>query len=64
MVDLVFETLTQARAEGVTVLLVEQYVERALAFADDAVIMNRGQIVWRGPTSDAGAELVAGYLGA
>jgi branched-chain amino acid transport system ATP-binding protein len=64
MVDLVFETLTLARAEGVTVLLVEQYVERALAFADDAVIMNRGQIAWRGPTSDAGAELVSGYLGA
>ncbi len=63
MVDLVFETLTKARAEGVTVLLVEQYVERALEFADDAIIMNRGLVAWRGPAADAGAELVAGYLG-
>ncbi len=63
LVDLVFESLTRAREEGVTVLLVEQYVERALAFADEAVILRRGRLVWRGPASEAGDELVAGYLG-
>lgn len=63
LVDLVFSTLTRARAEGVAVLLVEQYVERALEFADDAVIMNRGRIVWRGPASTAGGQLATGYLG-
>jgi len=64
MVDLVFDALIRARAEGVTVLLVEQYVERALAFADEAVILRRGRVAWRGPVSDARSELVAEYLGA
>ena len=63
LVDLVFESLERARAEGVTVVLVEQYVERALAFAEDAVILRRGRLAWRGPARDAHAELVAGYLG-
>ncbi len=63
LVDLVFESLTRAREEGVTVLLVEQYVERALEFADEAVILRRGRLVWHGPAGEAAAELVAGYLG-
>jgi branched-chain amino acid transport system ATP-binding protein len=63
LVDLVFESLARARSEGVTVLLVEQYVERALAFADDAVILRQGEVVWRGPAGEAETELVAGYLG-
>ena len=63
LVDLVFDSLRRAREEGVTILLIEQYVERALSLADDAVILRRGRVAWRGPASDAGAELVAGYLG-
>ena len=38
-------------------------MQRALAFADRAVILRRGRVVWDGPTSKAGDELVAGYLG-
>jgi branched-chain amino acid transport system ATP-binding protein len=63
LVDLVFESLARARAQGVTTVLVEQYVDRALEFADEAVILRRGEIVWRGAASAAGAETVAGYLG-
>lgn len=63
LVDTIFDALTRARAEGVTVLLVEQYVERALAFADDAVILRRGEVAWKGRAADAGTELVASYLG-
>jgi branched-chain amino acid transport system ATP-binding protein len=63
LVDLVFESLEQARREGVTILLIEQYVERALSLANEAVILRRGLVVWRGPASDAREELVAGYLG-
>jgi len=63
LVDLVFDALTRAREEGVAVLLVEQYVERALEFADRAVILRRGRVVWHGAASDAASELVAGYLG-
>ncbi|HSO94923.1 MAG TPA: ABC transporter ATP-binding protein [Acidimicrobiia bacterium] len=63
LVDTIFDALTRARAEGVTVVLIEQYVERALAFADDAVIMRRGAVAWQGRAADAGTELVSSYLG-
>ena len=48
LVDLVFESLERARNEGVTVLLIEQFVERALGFADEAVILRHGLVGWRG----------------
>jgi branched-chain amino acid transport system ATP-binding protein len=63
MVDLVFESLRQARAEGITVLLIEQFVERALGFADEAVILRHGLVGWRGHARDAGTELLTEYLG-
>lgn len=63
LVDIVFESLDRARAEGVTVLLVEQYVERALDFADEAVILSRGRVAWHGPTAEARSELLTEYLG-
>jgi branched-chain amino acid transport system ATP-binding protein len=64
LVDLVFESLGKARDEGVTILLIEQYVERALALADEAAILRRGRVAWRGPATEAHEQLVAGYLGA
>jgi branched-chain amino acid transport system ATP-binding protein len=63
LVDLVFESLEQAREQGVTVLLIEQYAEKALALADEAVILRRGRVAWHGSSTEAGAQLVAGYLG-
>jgi branched-chain amino acid transport system ATP-binding protein len=63
MVDLVFESLATARDAGITVLLIEQFVERALGFADDAVVLRHGLVGWQGPAADAGNELVAEYLG-
>jgi branched-chain amino acid transport system ATP-binding protein len=63
MVDVVFESLKRARDEGVTVLLIEQFVERALGFADEAVILRHGLVGWRGHARDAGSELLAEYLG-
>jgi branched-chain amino acid transport system ATP-binding protein len=63
VVDLVFESLATARDEGITVLLIEQFVERALAFADDAVVLRHGLVGWQGPAAEAGDELLAEYLG-
>jgi len=63
LVDLVFDSLRTARDEGVSILLIEQYVERALGLANEAVILRRGRVGWRGPASEAHGELVAGYLG-
>lgn len=63
MVDLVFDALTRARGQGVTIMLVEQYVERALAFADDALVMRQGEVAWRGAAADAHDHVLASYLG-
>ena len=63
VVDVVFESLARARDEGITVLLVEQFVERALGLADRAVILRRGVVGWSGDASAAGDELLAEYLG-
>jgi ABC-type multidrug transport system ATPase subunit len=64
MVDTVFAGLAQAREAGVTVLLIEQFVHRALAYADDCVILSRGQAAWNGPATDAKDEVLHRYLGA
>jgi branched-chain amino acid transport system ATP-binding protein len=63
MIDVVFETLTRAREAGVSVLLIEQYADRALTFADRAVILRRGKVVWDGEAAHAREHMVAGYLG-
>jgi len=63
LVDLVFNALDQARADGVAILLIEQFVERALEFADRAVILRRGRVAWEGKAHDARAELITEYLG-
>ena len=45
LADEMFELFARLKASGVTVLLVEQNVERALAIADRAYIMDQGVIV-------------------
>ena len=63
MVDAVFEGLDRARTDGVAILLVEQFVERALEFTDEAIVMRRGRVAWRGPSASAHREALAEYLG-
>lgn len=63
VVDVIFESLERARSEGVSVLLIEQYVDRALAFADEVVILRRGRVGWKGASADANEALLEEYLG-
>jgi ABC-type branched-subunit amino acid transport system ATPase component len=63
MVDLVFEGLQAAREAGTSILLIEQYVHRALGFADDCLILQRGTVAWAGPADQAETEALAHYLG-
>lgn len=65
LVDAMFDFLARLAAEGSSVLLVEQYVSRALALADTAYILARGQMVFAGePAELADTDLFAHYLGA
>jgi branched-chain amino acid transport system ATP-binding protein len=64
MVDEIFAIVRHIRQEGVTVLLVEQHVAKALAVADDAHVLERGRLVASGPAADVGRlSLVRAYLG-
>jgi branched-chain amino acid transport system ATP-binding protein len=59
----VFEGLEQARQAGITIVLTEQFVHRALSMADTCVILMRGKVGWFGPASEAGQEVLDRYLG-
>jgi branched-chain amino acid transport system ATP-binding protein len=64
LVEQVFDALAQIVAAGTSLLIVEQYVTRALELADDVYLMNRGQIVFSGAAADLQAEDVfERYLG-
>jgi branched-chain amino acid transport system ATP-binding protein len=59
----VFEGLEKARRSGITIVLTEQFVHRALAMADGCVILTRGNVGWSGAADDAGQEVIDRYLG-
>ena len=64
LVDEVFEFLGRLAAAGTALLLVEQYVTRALALADHVYLLNRGQVAFAGePREVAGDDLLAHYMG-
>ena len=59
----VFEGLEEARRAGITIVLSEQFVHRALDMADTCVILTRGHVGWTGTSSEAGQEVIDRYLG-
>ena len=63
MVDVVFDGLQRARQAGVTVVMIEQYVHRALGFADRCIVLQRGVVAWEGPANIAKDEVLRHYLG-
>ena len=65
IVDRLFSVLRAAADEGVGVLLVEQYVHKALAIADRVYVMDRGRIAISGAAVDLRErvdEIQASYL--
>jgi branched-chain amino acid transport system ATP-binding protein len=65
IVDEIFEFLGRLAADGVALLLVEQYVTKALALADHVYTLARGRITFAGePAELAGDDVFARYLGA
>jgi len=63
VVERVFESVRAIRDQGITVIIIEQFVHRALAFADRCVILARGTAGWQGSPDEAGAEVLDRYLG-
>ena len=63
VVERVFESIETIRASGITVIVIEQFVHRALEMADRCVILTRGAVGWQGPAQEAGPEVLDRYLG-
>jgi ABC-type branched-subunit amino acid transport system ATPase component/branched-subunit amino acid ABC-type transport system permease component len=64
VVDEIFATVEQLKSAGVAVLLVEQYVTRAIAISDKVVLLDKGEVSYHGAASAVDeATLVQGYLG-
>jgi branched-chain amino acid transport system ATP-binding protein len=62
IVDQVFEALGRSREQGVTVMIIEQFVGAALELADNAIVLRRGTLAWAGPAGAAGEQLAQNYL--
>jgi branched-chain amino acid transport system ATP-binding protein len=61
----IFRTIGELRAAGVSVLLVEQNAQAALAIADRAYVMELGEFILSGPAKDIATNqrVAASYLG-
>jgi branched-chain amino acid transport system ATP-binding protein len=64
IIDEIFEYLHQLASQGAALLLVEQYVARALELADFVYILNKGRVQFVGESAELGEEqILASYLG-
>ncbi len=63
--SLVLENIQRIRAQGVTIIMVEQNVRGALAISTDAIVMDLGRIVVTGSPQDIlqDERIAAAYLG-
>jgi branched-chain amino acid transport system ATP-binding protein len=65
LVHEVGRTIAQLKAEGQSIVLVEQNIKLTLDLADDVVIINTGRVVFRGPASGIRLDdaIVSQHLG-
>lgn len=65
VVQEVFETIRQLKANGITLLLVEQFARSALEVADYAYVMERGRVAVEGTPAELSQNerMLAAYLG-
>jgi branched-chain amino acid transport system ATP-binding protein len=58
VVDNIFAFLEKLASERVALLLVEQYVSRALALASVVYLLNQGTIVYSGPANELDEDTI------
>jgi branched-chain amino acid transport system ATP-binding protein len=64
IVEEIFVFLRQLAAEGASLLLVEQYVTKALKIADFVYVLNRGEVAFAGEPGELGSdEIFQQYIG-
>jgi|ERR1700683_41863 len=64
IIDDVYEHLLRVRELGVSLIVIEQFIQRALAMADQVLLLRRGTVAWAGPAGQTTADdLLARYIG-
>jgi branched-chain amino acid transport system ATP-binding protein len=63
VVEELYGIVSSLAADGISILVVEQFVHTVLAVADSAAVMVHGQIVTTGSPADVSASLADVYLG-
>ncbi len=53
----IWQCLVQLRQTGLTIIVIDKYIRRLIAFADRHVILEKGRVAWRGSSQElAGNE--------
>ncbi|WAX58475.1 ABC transporter ATP-binding protein [Jatrophihabitans cynanchi] len=64
LIDRLFEALTELAAAGISMLIVEQYVQRVLEICPLAYVLNKGAVAYSGSSDSLGRDdIAAQYLG-
>jgi len=64
IVSQLYEHVAELKEQGLSILLVEQFVQTALSVADFAAVMSQGRIQSLGETTDVSDAVSAAYMGA
>jgi len=65
IVDEIFAFLERLSAEGTSLLVVDQFVTRALAMATTAYVLRKGSVVYSGPADQlVDSDVFSSYIGA
>lgn len=65
IVDEIFAFLERLSAEGTSLLVVDQFVTRALAMATTAYVLRKGSVVYSGPADQlVDTDVFSSYIGA
>jgi branched-chain amino acid transport system ATP-binding protein len=66
VIDQIYEVIADLKAQGLTILLVEENASRAMDIADTVHLLDDGSLVWSGTAAEMGAneDILATYLGA
>jgi branched-chain amino acid transport system ATP-binding protein len=56
VIDAIFEFLDGIVKEGISLLLVEQYIARALSMASSVYVLHKGEVVYKGAATDLDEE--------
>jgi branched-chain amino acid transport system ATP-binding protein len=63
IVEELYAQVAQLAADGLSILIVEQFAQTVLGVADTAAIMLHGRVTRTGPPDEIAEELTAAYLG-